>query len=205
MKLILVFLVLTTSILFSCKKEQEPEPAIYIPPGATAFDDSDIQFVPYTAESPAFLDQSINALSLEFVERKRTEEHFAWDQTFFQFSTDEILKIELRLRYLQADVSKKTLAIYMPYYDVNEILRSNLFEMPINYSDIENGFFKNIVEFHDTLIINSVERYKVFEVTELVSTDNDKDGPGNCNRIFYNREKGMLQFNQNDGISWTLQ
>ena len=115
------------------------------------------------------------------------------------------MKIELRLRYLQADVSKKTLAIYMPYYDVNEILRSNLFEMPINYSDIENGFFKNIVEFHDTLIINSVERYKVFEVTELVSTDNDKEGPGNCNRIFYNREKWMLQFNQNDGVSWTLQ
>ena len=48
-------------------------------------------------------------------------------------------------------------------------------------------------------------RYNVYEVTELVSTDANKDGPENFNRIFYNRTDGILQMNLNNGVIWTLQ
>jgi len=205
MKLKLSILSLLIISLISCSKEQEPTPISGIPEGATAFSDSDIQFVYYTSESPIFKDQLDNVLTLNFVERKRTEEPFAWDQTFFKFSTNEELQIEMRLRYLQSDVSKKTLAIYMPYFDNSGTLRNNLFEMPLDYLSIETGFFKNIIEFYDTLIINSVERYNVYEVTELVSTDASKEGPENFNKLYYNREKGILQIHVNDGVIWTLQ
>jgi hypothetical protein len=205
MKFILPILVLSVSVFSSCVKEQEPTPVSNIPAGATAFTDSDIQFIPYTSEDVVFKDQADNILTLNFIERKRSEEYFAWDQTFFDFSTNAELKLEMRLRYLQSDVSKKTLAIYMPYYDDLGVLRNNLFEMPIDYTGIELGFFKNIIEFHDTLVINLVERYKVFEVTELVSTDANKDGPENFNKIFYNRSEGILQINVKDGVIWDLQ
>lgn len=205
MKFTLPVLILIVSIFVSCNKEQEPTPVSNIPVGATAFTDSDIEFIPYSSENVIFKNQLDSVLTLNFVERKRTEEYFAWDQTFFNFSTDTDLKLEMRLRYLQSDVSKKTLAIYMPYYDNGGVLRNNLFEMPIDYTGIELGFFKNIVEIHDTLMINSVERYNVFEVTELVSTDASEDGPENFNRIFYNRTEGILQINVNSGVIWTLQ
>jgi hypothetical protein len=205
MKFTLPVLVLIVSIFSSCTKEQEPTPVSNIPAGATAFTDADIQFIPYSSEDVVFKDQADNILTLNFLERKRSEEYFAWDQTFFDFSTDADLNLEMRLRYLQSDVSKKTLAIYMPYYDNGGELRNNLFEMPIDFTGIELGFFKNIIDIHDTLVINLVERYNVFEVTELVSTDASKDGPENFNRIFYNRLDGILQINVNNGVIWTLQ
>jgi len=205
MKFTLPVLIVVLSICFSCEKTEEIKPVSNVPSGAVAFNDNDIQFVPYTTESPVFKDQLDNVLTLEFIERKRSEESFAWDQTFFNFSTNTDLKIEMRLRYLQSDVSKKTLAIYMPYFDNSGSLRTNLFEIPIDYTDIELGFFKNLIEFHDTLLINAVEYYNVFEVTELVSTDSNKDGPENFNRLYYNRTKGILQMHVKDGVIWTLQ
>ncbi len=205
MKFKLPILFIVVSVFFGCKKEEMVGAVSTIPEGATAFNDNDIQFVPYTSESQVFKDQADNVLTLNFIERKRSEEYYAWDQTFFEFSTNVDLKIEMRLRYLQSDVSKKTLAIYMPYFDNNGILRNNLFEMPIDYSGIELGFFKNIIEFHDTLVLNSVERYNVFEVTELVSTDANKDGPENFNKLYYNRSIGILEIHVKDGVIWTLQ
>lgn len=205
MKYILAIFVLATSVFFSCKKEEVTVPVSNIPAGATPFVGSDIGFVPYSSNSPVFRNQLDSILTLNFVERKQTAKPFAWDQTFFKFSTNEDLKIEMRLRYLQSDVSKKTLGIYMPYYDANEILRNNLFEMPIDFSTIETGFFKNIIEFHDTLILNSVEYYQVYEVNELVSTDANKDGPENFNKLFYNRTSGILQMHMKNGIIWTLE
>lgn len=205
MKFILPVLVLIASLFLSCNKVVEPTPVSNVPPGATAFNDSDIQFIPYTSESVVFKDQLDSVLTLNFIERKQSEEYYAWDQTFFNFSTNPDLKIEMRLRYLQSDVSKKTLAIYMPYFDNSGVLRTNLFEMPIDYNGIELGFFKNIVEFHDTLIINTVERYKVFEVTELVSTDANIDGPENFNKLYYNRTEGFLQMHVKNGMIWTFE
>jgi len=204
MKLNFLILLFSVVLIGSCVKEIEQPPAS-IPEGATAFTDSDIQFVPYTSESPVYKDQNDNSLTLNFVERKRTEEYYAWDQTYFTFSTNVNLQIEMRLRFLQSDVSKKTLAIYMPYYDNSGVLRNNLFEMPIDYSGIETGFFKNIIEFHDTLVINSVERYNVYEVGELVSTDANKDGVENFNKIFYNRAQGIIEIHVKNGVIWTLQ
>jgi len=197
------FLLLLTFV--ACVKE-EPEPFVnQIPPGSTPFTDSDILFVPYTTQSPNFKDQFGNDLTLNFKERKRTEEYFAWDQTYFNFSTDVTLEIEMRLRYLQSDVSKKTLALYMPYYDNGGTLRNNLFEMPIDFNGIETGFFKNLIQFDDTLTVAGTEYYNVYSVNELVSTDPTKDGVENFSKIVYNRTFGIIQMHLKNGVIWTLQ
>ena len=203
MKIFFVTLALITATV-SCKKTTVEPPKNNIPEGATPFTDDDILFVPYTSESPMFISQYNDTLKLIFVERKRTQEYYAWDQTYFNFSTDPSLKVELRLRYLQSDVSKKTLAIYMPYYDNSGVLRNNLFEMPIDYTNLEQSFFANVVNFYDTLTIAGTERYNVYEVTELVSTDADKDGPKNFSKIMYNRTYGILQMHQKNGVIWSL-
>jgi hypothetical protein len=200
--LIILFFIVLTAI--SCKKTTVEPPKNDIPEGATPFTDNDILFVPYTSESPVFISQYDDTLKLNFVERKRTQEYYAWDQTYFSFSTDPSLKMELRLRYLQSDVSKKTLAIYMPYYDNSNVLRNNLFEMPIDYANVEQSFFANVVNFYDTLMVEGTERYNVYEVTELVSTDASKDGAKNFSKIMYNRSYGLLQMYQKDGIIWSL-
>ena len=205
MKFKFSILALFVVTLIACNKEEEPSLVNQIPPGSTPFTDNDILFVPYTSESPVFKDQNDNSLTLNFKERLRTEEYYAWDQTYFIFSSDATLEIEMRLRYLQSDVSKKTLALYMPYYDNSNVLRNNLFEMPIDNEGIEEGFFENIIEFYDTLMVGGTERYDVYEVTELVSTDAEKDGPKNFTKIFYNRSIGILQMHQKDGVIWTLQ
>lgn len=203
MRALIIFLFLILSIV-SCKKTTVDPPKNNIPEGATPFTDNDILFVPYTSESPVFISQYNDTLRLNFVERKRTQEYYAWDQTYFTFSTDPSLQLELRLRYLQSDVSKKTLAIYLPYYDNSNVLRNNLFEMPIDYSNVEQSFFANAVNFYDTLSVAGTERYNVYEVTELVSTDASKDGPNNFNKVMYNRTYGILQMYQKDGIVWSL-
>lgn len=203
MRALIIFLFLILSIV-SCKKTTVDPPKNNIPEGATPFTDNDILFVPYTSESPVFISQYNDTLRLNFVERKRTQEYYAWDQTYFTFSTDPSLQLELRLRYLQSDVSKKTLAIYLPYYDNSNVLRNNLFEMPIDYSNVEQSFFANAVNFYDTLSVAGTERYNVYEVTELVSTDASKDGPNNFNKVIYNRTYGILQMYQKDGIVWSL-
>lgn len=198
-------ILLLSVFIFACHKEEDNSQVNQIPPGSTPFSDDDILFVPYTSESPVFKDQNGNTLTLNFKERKRTEEYYAWDQTYFTFSTDPTLELEMRLRYLQSDVSKKTLALYMPYYDASGVLQNNLFEMPIDPTGIEDGFFKNIIDFYDTLTIDGTERYDVFDVNELVSTDAAKDGPNNYSKIYYNRSYGILQIHQKDGVIWTLQ
>jgi len=203
MRALIIFLFFFLSIV-SCKKTTVDPPKNNIPKGATPFSDNDILFVPYTSESPVFISQYNDTLRLNFVERKRTQEYYAWDQTYFTFSTDPSFQLELRLRYLQSDVSKKTLAIYLPYYDNSNILRNNLFEMPIDYSNIEQSFFANAVNFYDTLSVAGTERYNVYEVSELVSTDASKDGPNNFNKVMYNRTYGILQMYQKDGIVWSL-
>ncbi len=203
MKLFFIsFLLIVVTV--SCKKTTVEPPKNNIPEGATPFTDDDILFVPYTSESPLFVSQYNDTLKLIFSERKRTQEYYAWDQTYFTFSTVHSLKMELRLRYLQSDVSKKTLAIYMPYYDNSGVLRNNLFEMPIDNSNIEQSFFANVVNFYDTLNLAGTERYNVYEVTELVSTDADKDGDNNFSKIMYNRTYGLLQMHQKNGKVWSL-
>ncbi len=203
MKHFFILITLFTALV-ACKKTTVEPPENNIPEGATPFTDSDILFVPYTSESPVFISQYNDTLRLNFVERKRTQEYYAWDQTYFTFSTDPNLELELRLRYLQSDVSKKTLAVYLPYVDNSGVNRTNLFEMPIDYVGVEESFFANAVDFYDTLAVNGVERYKVYEVTELVSTDEAKDGPKNFTKLLYNRADGIIQMTQKDGIVWTL-
>lgn len=195
---------LSCLIFIACKKEPDDN-IINIPPGATPYTDDDILFVPYTSQDLVFKDQNDFVLTLQFIERKRTEDYYAWDQTFFRFSTATSLEVEFRLRYLQTDASKKTLAIYMPYYDQTNTLRSNLFETPIDTTGLDSSFFANIVTLHDTLNIGGNEFYQVFEINELVKTDASKDGPQNFTKLYYNRAFGIIQMKQKNGKNWILQ
>lgn len=192
--------------MLSCNKV-EPDNSNNLPDGATPFTEADLQFVPYSANSLVFkkvpgLDST---LTLNFVERKREEEFFAFDQTFFNYSTDAALQAEFRLRYLYADNTQKTLAMYLPYRDAANNPQTNLFEIPISTYGLESGFFKNLVDYHDTLILNSIMWFNVYEVTPLVSTDTEKDGPENYNRVYYNKTYGLIKMIQKNGTEWLLQ
>ncbi|MEX1001841.1 MAG: hypothetical protein WDZ35_06990 [Crocinitomicaceae bacterium] len=190
----------------ACKKA-EPPPQNNLPEGATPYTETDIQFVPYTSGNRIFkkLPALDSTLELVFKERLRTEEYFAWDQTFFTFAYDPELEVELRLRYLQTDNSQKTLAIYMPYKDVGGTYRTNVFEMPLDLTAYEDGFFKHHIVYHDTVTYDGVAWYKVYEVKELLSTDPDKDGPENFERIYYNSVYGIIKMDQTNGTEWLLQ
>lgn len=192
--------------LVACNKE-EPDDTTNLPEGATPYTEADIQFVPYQSGNRVFKKLPLldSTLELQFVERSRTEEYFAWDQTFFKFSNDTELEAEFRLRYLQSDNSQKTLALYMPYRDLNNISRTNLFELPISNVGIETGLFQNLIDFHDTLVLNSVMWYNVYEVKPLLTTDSIKDGLENYNRIYYNSVYGLIKMNQKNGTEWMLQ
>jgi hypothetical protein len=198
----LVFVVLFTS----CQPE-EVSPGPQLPEGATPYTETDIQFVPYTSGDRVFkrMPTLDSTLVLQFVERKRTEEYFAWDQTWFNFNTDPGLPLELRLRYLQTDNSQKTLALYMPYKDYSGTFQTNIFEMPIDTNGLATGFFQNHIIFHDTVVYNNVEWYNVYEVSELISTDPDKDGPQNFEKICYNTIYGIIKMDQTNGNVWVLQ
>lgn len=192
----------------SCKKVDPPSDNL--PNGATPYTDTDIQFVPYTGDNKVFkrLPALDSTIILNYKERIRTEEYFAWDQTFFTFSVDPELELECRLRYLQTeDESQKTLALYMPYRDGTspDSIRHNVFEMPIDLSNLSNSFFVDHIEYHDTIVINSIEWYKVYEVNELLSTDPGKDGPANFDKIYYNKIYGIIRMDQNNGNDWVLQ
>jgi hypothetical protein len=192
--------------LVACNKE-EPDDTTNLPEGATPYTEADIQFVPYQSGNRVFKKLPLldSTLELQFVERSRTEEYFAWDQTFFKFSNDTELEAEFRLRYLQSDNSQKTLALYMPYRDLNNISRTNLFELPISNVGIETGLFQNLIDFHDTLVLNSIMWYNVYEVKPLLTTDSIKDGLENYNRIYYNSVYGLIKMNQKNGTEWMLQ
>lgn len=195
-----------TLLLMSCKKTENPnEPNL--PAGATPYTENDIQFVPYTSGNRVFKKMPLldSTLVFTFKERIRTEEYFAWDQTFFTYDTDSELEVEFRLRYLQADNSQKTLAMYMPYRDATGAVKRNLFEIPITPTNIETGFFELLVDFHDTLTINSIDWYNVYEVSELVNTNAGDDGPENYTKIFYNKTYGVIEMDQKNGTVWVLQ
>lgn len=191
---------------FSCDKE-DPDDKPNIPNGATPFTETDIQFVPYQSSSVVFKKMPMldSTWIFQFKERVRSEESFAWDQTFFSMSNNADLEAEFRLRYLQSDVSQKTLAIYLPYKDAGGTARHTIFEMPVNNNGIEFGFFQNLVEYHDTIVLNAVEWYGVYEVLPLISTDAEKDGPTNIERIYYNSFFGLIKFDQKNGNEWILQ
>lgn len=193
--------------LAGCVKEDPTTPTSNLPSGATPYTEADIQFVPYTSTNKVF--KKLPALDstwvLNFKERLRTEEYFAWDQTFMAFDFDPSYEVELRLRYLQTDVSQKTLAVYMPYKDNSGTPRTTLFEMPLSPTTIETSFFENIIDYHDTIVFNSISWYKVYEVNQLISTDPAKDGPQNFKKIYYNKVYGIIKMDQNNGDSWLLQ
>lgn len=192
--------------LMACQKP-EPQTNSTLPEGATPYTETDIQFVPYTSQNKVFkrMPALDSTWTLLFSERIRTEEYFAWDQTYFTFDHNPNLELELRLRYLQTDNSQKTLAVYMPYPDAGGTYRTNLFEMPITPDGLETGFFKDLIEYHDTIVLNSIEWYDVYEVNELLSTDAEKDGPQNFSKIYYNTVYGIIYMIQNNGTNWVLQ
>ena len=193
-------------LLSSCTKD-EPDNPNNLPEGATPYTETDIQFVPYQSGDRVFKRMPFldSTLTFNFKQRLRTEEYFAWDQTFFTYSTDAELEAEFRLRYLQTDKSQKTLAIYLPYKDATGVNRKNLFEIPISPTNVESGSLQEKVDFHPSITINSIVWTNVFEVTPLISTDAAKDGPQNYTHAYYNSIYGLIQFTQKNGTVWMLQ
>lgn len=198
---------LTALLLISCKKDPDPVDLPDIPEGSEPYTEANIQFVPYSGGSRIYelMPELLENFTLTFKERKRTEAYWAWDQTWLTFSTDPTLEVELRLRYLESDASVKTLAIYMPYYDNSSVLRTSVFEIPIESpEEIESGFFAPLIDYHDTLVLNSTEWYEVYEVSPLVSTSADKDSPTNFSKLYYNTTYGIIQIRQKNGDEWAV-
>jgi len=207
MKTLLPFTVIASVLALSACNKEEPENNHTLPEGATPYTETDIQFVPYQSGNRVYkkLPMLDSTLVFQFKERSRTEEYFAWDQTFFTFSNDPALEIEFRLRYLQTQNSQKTLAMYLPYRDAGNTVRANIFELPLTHVGLQNGFFKELVTYHDTITLNDIDWFNVFEVKPLISTDAAKDGPKNYNHAYYNSTYGLIQMNQNNGTQWILQ
>ena len=207
--LIATVLIVTTVLMSACKKE-EPSDGPAIPEGSEPYTEADIQFVPYTSGDRLFnriSPDEDSSFTLVFKERLRTEAYYAWDQTYFTYSNDATKEVELRLRYLQTEEkSQKTLAIYLPYHDAVGTLQQRLFEVPIGNPDsLEDGYFKDLVDFHDTLVVNSIEWYDVYEIEPLTPVDPTKDGPENYVRILYNKIYGIIEMDQNNGSKWVLE
>jgi hypothetical protein len=193
-------------ILTNCQKQEETEDST-LPPGAIPFTADEVAFVPYTStnltfkKAPDFTEELI----LGFIERKATEEVFAWDQTNFHFGSDPYLNLEFRLRYLQTETTaQKTLAIYMPYWDDAGVIRSNVFEMPLVMTDDETNFFQSLVTFHESIDLNGTVWTDVFEIKPLLSTEESMDSETNFEKIFYNKTAGLIQMNQKNGDNWMI-
>ena len=203
-----ILVVFATLAIVSCNKVDPP--TNNLPDGAEPYTEQDIQFVPYSSGDVVFrrLPALDSTIILNFQQRIRTEEYFAWDQTFFTLNVDPELEFEFRLRYIQTEnQSQKSLGIYMPYRDgtAPDSIRHNVFEMPIDPTNISSSYFVNHITIHDTIVINSTEWYDVYEVDELVSTDPGKDGPTNFNKVYYNKVFGIIRMDQNNGNDWVLQ
>jgi len=207
MKLICSMLFIGIAVAVSSCKKEDPDKNSNLPEGATPYTESDIQFVPYQSGDRVFKKMPLldETLIFKFKKRLRTEEYFAWDQTYFTYSTDAALEIEFRLRYLQTENSQKTLAMYLPYRDATNTVRTNVFEVPISPLNIEIGFFQDLIDYHDTITLNAIDWYNVYEVTPLISTDAAKDGPENYNKVYYNKTYGLIQMTKKNGTTWLLQ
>jgi hypothetical protein len=200
-------LVLVILLAFACKKEEEPD-GNSLPPGTSPYTETEIDFVPYSTgpitfkKAPGFTE----TLTLNFVERLATEQVFAWDQTFFKWSTDAALQLEFRLRYLQAeDEAQKTLAIYLPYRDNSGTVRSSIFETPIVTTGLSDGFFADLVSFHTEIELHGTVWNNVFEINPLVTTEPGEDSPLNFSKVFYTQSNGIIVMIQKNGDEWVLQ
>lgn len=189
----------------SCKEEVPAEPGL--PAGVSPYTATELLFVPYSGgnlvfkEAPAFTSE----FTLNFKERVTPEEFYAWDQTFFSFSTDENLEIELRFRYLQAEESsQKTLAIYMPFNSPSGTVKTSVFETPIVPDGIEEGFFADLIDFHESIDFSGVVWNNVFEISPLSSTESELDSPENFSKVYYNQSNGIVAMTQKNGSTWVL-
>jgi hypothetical protein len=193
-------------ILTNCQKEEEPDEST-LPPGTIPYTADEVAFVPYSStnltfkKAPDFTEELI----LGFIERKATEEVFAWDQTTFHFGSDPYLNVEFRLRYLQTETtSQKTLAVYMPYWDDEGVIRSTVFEMPLILSADDANFFEPLVTFHESLDLNGTIWTDVYEIKPLLSTEASMDSGTNFDKIYYNKTVGLIQMNQKNGDNWMI-
>jgi len=201
-----VLLLIGLVMLIGCKKDAEPE-GPFLPAGVTAYSDEQVALVPYSSgdqlfkKAPGFTTE----LLLTFIERKATKEFVAWDQTFFQMGADPYLIVEFRLRYLQtANETHKTLAIYMPYWDDSGVIRSTIFEFPIQTTDFSSGFFKTLITYHSTIDLGGTTWNNVYEIRPITSTPASEESPDNFNLVYYSTTVGLIGMNQVNGDEWVL-
>jgi len=192
--------------LMACNKEPE-KTGPYLPAGVTAYTAEQVATVPYTGTDQIFkkAPDFSTEISFIFLERLPTQEFYAWDQTYFQLGTDPYLKVEARLRYLQAaDENYKTLALYMPYWDDADVIRSSIFEFPIDIAAFSSTFFEHLVTLHSELDLGPLTWTNVYEIKPLTATPPSEESNENFERVFYTKEKGIIGFNQKNGDQWVL-
>ena len=205
MKKLFLYIICLLLVTISCKKDTEEGPVL--PSGATPYEASEVAIVPYNSGDRVFkkAPEFTSEFTLNFKERIATEQSYAWDQTFFTLSFDPVLELELRLRYLQAENEyHKSLAIYMPYRDEVAVIRTTVFETPIDPTAIETGFFTELVTFHETLLINGVDWSDVYEINPLTSTDPDIVSDTYFTKVYFNASFGIIQMDQKNGDVWIL-
>lgn len=193
-------------VFVACKKDTETDES-KLPDGAIPYTDSELSFVPYSATNQQFKKgpEFTQTLTFEFKERITPATFYAWDQTYFTLSTDPGLEVELRFRYLQAEEeSLKTLAIYMPYRNAAGKSYTSVFEMPIDPAAVETGFFSELIIFHASIALFDTNWENVFEVSPINTATPENDSPTRFEKIYYNRESGIIGMNQKNGDQWVL-
>lgn len=202
----IILLLLFVLIVVACKKNTETgEPKL--PEGASPYTASELSFVPYTSTNQQFKKgpDFTQTLTLEFKERVTPAVFYAWDQTYFTFSTDPGLEVELRLRYLQAEEeSLKTLAIYLPHRNASGTAYASIFEMPIETAEVETGFFSELVTFHSSIALFDTNWENVYEVRPINTVKPENDSPSRFETVYYSRESGILGMDQKNGDQWVL-
>ncbi|WP_066757716.1 hypothetical protein [Crocinitomix algicola] len=192
-------------ILFSCKKEEVTD--YKLPKGAIAFTDDDLNFVPYSNQNLVFkkAPDFIEELHYQFDGRNATRNQFAWDQTYFKNAADEHLRVELRLRHLKTtNITLKTLAIYMPYWDGESKLNESLFEIPLKMDATSSEIFSGRLVFHEAIDLHGTIWENVYEILPLLYPTEEEESGSRYSKLFYSTEFGLIQLNQVNGNSWIL-
>ena len=197
-----------TLLFVGCEEENILPDGSTFPADLTPFSEGELSFLPYNGNdviyqrAPLYVDE----FEMLYVERTTDSLVYAWDRTFFKWSTDFSLRAEFRFHYLETDDdgTYKALGIYLPYRNFENDYSLAHFEIPIDTSLIDEGYFADLITFHPTLTFDDQTWENVFEIEPFRHVNASEEGPLGFDRIYYTQAKGIVRFLHNNGRNWII-